>query len=171
MWTAIVIGALVAPSVVASPPIDHRLEQRFTLIESGGGWAIDVENTTTFSAVYREGKTTWFVERNSNGSNSCGRLGNGRCIQTRTSSMDWIDGRHCAPLRGILMQLERVRAKERGSVHPWPSDTPLLSLLMFERGEMATERLAEYSGTLVDWWRSSQERLKPCWTKTRPHDL
>lgn len=171
MWTAVVIGALVAPSIVVSPTFNNRPEQRFTLTENGGGLGGDVENTTVFSAIDHGDTTVWFVERNSNESNWCGRSGNGQCIRTRTSSMTWIDGRSCAPLRKVLKQLERVRTAERGSVHPWVSDTPLLSLLMFERRQLATERLAEFVGPLVDWWQSAQEQLKPCWTKTRPPDL
>jgi hypothetical protein len=172
MWTAFVIGALVAPSIVASPPFDRRPLQRFTLIESGGGLGIDVENTKPFLALGHGATATWFVERNGNESNWCGRVDNGKCIPTRVTSMDWIDGRTCAPLRGVLLQLEKVRTNERGSAHPWASDTPLLSLIMFERhGLLASERLSEYVGPLVDWWRSAQEQLKPCWTKTRPRDL
>lgn len=171
MWTAFVISAFVAPPIVASPPFVHRPEQQFTLIESGGGLGLDVENTTVFFAVDHGGPTTWLVERNSNESNWCGRRGNGQCVLTRTSSMDWIDGRSCAPLRQVLMQLEKVRTKESGSAHSLVSDTPLLSLVMVKRGQMATERLSEYIGPLVDWWRSAQEQLKPCWTKTRPPDL
>lgn len=165
------LGAFVAPAIFASPPSDHRPEQRFTLIESGGGLGVDVENTTAFSAIDHGGTTTWFVERNSNESNWCGRLGNGKCIPTRTSSMDWIDGRSCASLREVLMQLRTVRTEERRSAHPWVTDTPLLSLLVFKRGQLATERLSEYMGPLVDWWRSAQEQVRPCWTKTRPRDL
>jgi len=172
MWTAVVIGAFVAPSIVATQPLDHRPHEQFTLIESGGGLGVDVDNVTVFSVLNHGQTTTWFVERNSNESNSCGRTGSGQCIPTRTSSMDWIDGRRCAPLHQVLMQLEKVRTQERGSAHPWVSDTPLLSLLMFdERGLLETERLSEYVGPLVDWWRSAQEQLKPCWTKTRPRDL
>lgn len=171
MWKAVVIGAFVALSTVASPPHDHRTEQRFTLIESGGGLGVDVENTTVFSVIDHGGPTAWIVERNSNKSNSCGRLSNGQCVATRTSSMDWIDGRSCAPLREILIQLGTVRTQERDSAHPLVSDTPLLSLLMVKRGQLATERLSEYVGPLVDWWRSAQEQLGPCWTKVRPRDL
>lgn len=171
MWTAVVFAAFVAPSIVASPPFHQRPEQRFTLTENGGGLGVDVENTTVFSAIEHGGTTAWFVERNSNKDNWCGRLGKGQCVPTHTSSMDWIDGRSCAPLREVLMQLETVRTKERGSAHPWVSDTPLLSLLMFKRGQLATERLAEFGGPLVDWWRSAQEQLRPCWTRVRPRDL
>ena len=138
MWTAVVIGAFVAPSIVASSPLNHRPELRFTIVESGGGLGVEVENTTVFSAIDHGGQTTWFVERNSNGSNWCGHTSNGHCISTKTSFMDWIDGRTCAPLRDVMMQLAKARAEEKGSAHPWASDTPLLSLIMVDRGLMAT---------------------------------
>ncbi|MFL6735556.1 MAG: hypothetical protein ACJ8F4_00680 [Sphingomonas sp.] len=170
MWAALLIGALVAPSTVPSPPFDHHPEPRFTLIESGGGLGIDVENTTMFLAV-EHGPTNWLVERNRDERNWCGGKGDGQCVSTRTSSVDWIDERTCAPLRQVLAQLATVRSKERGSTHPFVSDTPLLSLVMFEQGQMAAERLSEYVGPLADWWQSAQEQLKPCWTKDRPRRL
>lgn len=165
------IGAFVAPPIAASPPFDRHPEERFSLIEIGGGLGIDVDNTTVFSAIEQGGTTTWFVERNSNESNWCSRSANDKCTPTRKSSMDWIDGRSCAPLRHVLLQLPTVRAEERGSAHDLVSDTPLLSLLVFKRGQLATERLSEYEGPLVDWWRSAQEQLKPCWTNVRPWKL
>lgn len=171
MWIAVVLGAFVAPHIAASPPFDRHPEERFTLIESGGGLGLDVDNTTVFSVFDQGGTTTWFVERNSNGSNWCGRSASGKCIPTRNASMDWIDGRSCAPLREVLSRLRTVQRKERGSAHDLVSDTPLLSLLVFKQGRLATERLSEYEGPLVDWWRSAQEQLKPCWTKVRPWKL
>lgn len=171
MWTALVVAAFATPSGVALQPFEHRPQQQFTLIESGGGLGTDVDNTTVFMTDNHAGRTTWLLERNSNENNWCGRKSNGGCVPTRTSSIDWIDGRSCVPLRHALNELARVRKNERGSSHPWASDTPLLSLIMVERGMMATERLSEYVGPLVDWWRSAQEQLKPCWTKTRPRDL
>lgn len=171
MWIVAVLGAFVAPSIAASPPINRHPEERFALIESGGGLGIDVDNATVFSAIDQGGTTIWFVERNSNESNGCGRSANGKCIPTRKSSMDWIDGRSCVPLQHVLLQLPTVRAVERGSAHDLVSDTPLLSLLMFKRAQLSTERLSEYEGPLVDWWRSAQEQLKPCWTKVRPWKL
>lgn len=171
MWTAVVIGGLVASSRAASPPIDHRPEHRFTLVESGGGLGFEVENTTVFSSIDQDGQKTWIVERNTNESKWCDQTSNGHCVETKTSSMDWIDGRSCAALPKVMLQLAKVRTEENGSAHPWASDTPLLSLIIVDRGLMATERLSEYAGPLVDWWRSAQERLKPCWTKGRPPDL
>lgn len=171
MWIAAVLGAFVAPPIAALPLFDRHPEERFTLIESGGGLGVEVDNSAVFSAITQGGTTIWLVERNSNESNSCGRSANGKCIPAQRSSMDWIDGRSCAALGDLVLQLRKVRMKERGSAHPWPSDTPLLSLLMFKRGQLATERLAEYEGPLVDWWRIAQEQLKPCWTKVRPWKL
>ncbi len=165
-------GAFAAPQIASSPPFNHRPAEQLAIIESGGGLGIDVQNTTIFSTMNRGGTITWFVERNSNESNWCGRTDNGKCVSTRKSSMDWIDSRECPPLRGVLAQLQTVRTKERGSAHPWVSDTPLLSLLTFkDRGQLATERLSEYMGPLVDWWRAAQEQLKPCWIKVRPWKL
>lgn len=171
MLADFLIGAVVATSALAPAPVRHRPDQQFTLIESGGGLGADVENTTSFSTIYRSGTTRWLVERNSNASNWCGRTGNHECIPTHTSSMDWIDGRTCASLAPVLAQLAKVQVEERGSAHPRVSDTPLLSLLTFKHGQLATERLSEYVGPLVDWWQSAQEQLKPCWTKVQPGDL
>jgi hypothetical protein len=172
MWTAAVMGAFVAPSLLASPAVDHHQpEQQFWLIESGGGLGVRVENTTVFLEVNRGAATTWSVQRDSTENNWCGRKENGHCIPTRTSSHEWINGRSCAPLSRVLMQLTTARTKERGSTHPLVTDTPLLSLILRERGHLAAERLSEYTGPLVDWWQSAQEQLKACWTKTPPADL
>lgn len=143
------LGASVAPQIAAPPMAHHRPEQQFALVESGGGLGLNVENTTVFSAIDHGGTTTWFVERNNNEDNFCGRSGNGQCIPTHTTSMDWIDGRTCAPLREVLIQLETVRTNERDSAHGWVSDTPLLSLLMFKRGSW------QRSGSLNTWGRLS----------------
>jgi hypothetical protein len=171
MWAAFVIGAFVAPLMVDAPPSYHHPKQRFVLTENGGGLGVEVENTVVFSVLSARRTTIWLVERNSNKSNWCGRTGNGQCIATHTSSMEWIDGSRCASLRLVLLQLEKVRTEERASAHPWVSDTPLVSFLTFDQGQLETQRLAEYVGPLVDWWQSAQQQLKPCWTKSRPPDL
>jgi hypothetical protein len=172
MWIAVGLGAFAATQIAASSPFNRHPEEQLAVIESGGGLGVDVQNTTVFSTM-RQGRTlTWFAERNSNRSNWCGRTADRRCVSTRTSSMEWIDGRRCAPVRDVLMQLRMVRTEERGSAHPWVSDTPLLSLLTFKgQGQLATERLSEYAGPFVDWWRSAQKQLQPCWTNVRPWKL
>jgi hypothetical protein len=166
MWMAVVGGALAAFSPVALPAA-HDATPRFVLIESGGGLGVDVENTTVFS-VDGSQPSAWFLSRDTNESNWCGRAINGQCRPTKTSGDDWIDGRNCPALGDIMKQLLTVRTAERGSSHPQLSDTPLLSLVVLKGAGMATDRLGEYEGPLVDWWRSAQERLKTCWAKTRP---
>jgi hypothetical protein len=165
------IGAVVAPLVLASPPLNLPPQEQFSVVEDGGGLGLEFDNVTAFSAVHHGQTTIWFVERNTRESNWCGRKAEGRCISTSISSHDWIDGRSCPPLGQLVLQLPRIRAEERGAAHPRVSDTPLLSLVTFSDGGMATERLSEYVGPLATWWWSFQEQLKPCWTKTRPTDL
>jgi hypothetical protein len=171
MWAAVVIGALVAALPVDASPSYHNPKQRFVITERGGGLFVEVDNTVEFSLLDIGRATVWLVERNSTKSDWCGRTGKRQCVATHTSSMDWIDGRRCASLQQVLLQLETVRTTERGSAHPWVSDTPLVSLLTFYEGQLETQRLAEYVGPLVDWWKSAQEQLAPCWNKARPADL
>jgi hypothetical protein len=42
------------------------------------------------------------------------------------------------------------------------TDTPLLTFETLPHGRIKPQ--SEWRGPLVDWWRSAEERLKPCWT-------
>ena len=148
-------------------PLEHR-EGQFDLLRQGGGLGVFTDDTVSFAIMRGDHSARWLVSRYTTDTNWCGRREGNRCVQTRTHSHAWIDGRTCSALNGVIARLDKVRLAERGSSHDIISDTPLTSLVTWGAGGMRAERLSEYEGPLVDWWQSSSKELQHCWTDNEP---
>jgi len=153
--------AFAAPVLAQDNP--RRPEHvRFNLVQSGGGLGVDLEENVIFYSAGPGLSGPWFVDR-SRTETDCLRRGSPQNPCPKTSVYEGIDGTACPALESVMIRLGPIRKAEQGSAHPLVTDTPLLSLVTFKNGLIATERLSEYEGPLVDWWQSAQEQLKSCW--------
>lgn len=142
---------------------DHRTE-RLRLTQSGGGLGFDVQETVVFS---RSRGDDWFLERHRTEIN-CGLAPAATCPPT--SVHDWVSTQNCPALRQVMTALPSAQEaslaimRERARRHLFiqVTDTPLLSLETLPHSKI--EPQSEWEGPLVEWWRSAEQRLKPCWT-------
>lgn len=142
----------------------HHKTERFRLTQSGGGLGFDLQETVVFS---RGRGGDWFLERHKTELN-CGLAPAATCPPT--SVHEWATTRNCSALRDVMTRLSVAREaslaimRERARRHVFiqVTDTPLLTFETLPHGGIKPQ--SEWDGPLVDWWRSSEERLKPCWT-------
>ena len=167
-WTflAIIELCFATPAIGQTAPQDNPTGPdhiRFYLIQSGGGLGEDLEESVVFASAGPGLAGPWSIDR-SRTESFCLAKEDAQHPCRKTSVNESIEGRTCPALQRVMAQLMRVRAAEQGSAHSWVTDTPLLSLVTMQGGfMMATNRLSEYRGPLVDWWQSAQEQLKSCW--------
>jgi hypothetical protein len=154
------VGA--APNRQQTSSRDHRTE-KFQLTQSGGGLGFDLQETVVFSHSRGD---DWFLERHKTEIN-CGLAPAATCRPI--SVHDWVTTRNCPELRQVMTALPSaqeaslaiMRERSRRHVFVQVTDTPLFSLETLPHGRIKPQ--SEWEGPLVDWWRSSEERLKPCW--------
>lgn len=166
-----VIASACAPILFASAATGQTASRdnptapshiRFYLIQSGGGLGYDLEENVVFYSAGPGLSGPWSIERSRTETDCLERRGPENPCPKRNLD-ESIDGRTCPALQKIMSRLGQIRKLEQGSAHPLVTDTPLMSLVAVKGGLIATDRLAEYRGPLVDWWQSAQEQLKPCW--------
>lgn len=171
-WQIAAIGVvlLVHPAVTSANSSSAILDSRQSLMLTieGGGLGVTVDEEIWFEQLPFGRSSRWVIRRQGTDSNWCGRHENQTCAQTTNKIREYVDARFCPALFGVLRRLAKVRAAERGSVHSVVTDTPLVTLATFHGPTMETERLAEYTGPLVDWWQLAQEQLKSCWSDRAP---
>ena len=174
-WRQIAVAVMTALLLVApayaqgnGSSVSFATGTSFVLTISGGGLGGDVEERVWFGQLPFGQSSRWVVRHEGEDSNSCGRLENHACIPTATKVRRFVDARFCPALSGVLQLLIKVRTVEGGSTHSIVTDVPLVSLVTYHGPTMETERLAEYTGPLVEWWQSAQEQLKSCWTDRPP---
>jgi len=155
-----VLAALaVAAGPVAANPWDPG-RTIYTIKQNGGGLGVMVEEIAVVQLVGGgEPDQAWVVERRRHDQ----RLGK------NTFRHQWIDGRKCPALAGVLAGIWKLPPIQftGPDTRPagWRSDTPYVTLMGppadYQMGEIVLRR--DLGGPVSQWWWSSEKALEPCW--------
>lgn len=146
----------------------------YALTLQGGGLGVSVDDTVVVSSVQVDGggqREFWIVER----LNLRTSLANKAAPPTH----QWIDGRKCAALDGVLAGATKLFNRGPSNmavslrIAP-PSDIARLKLSAPAAGEAghggARISISEFFGPLATWWGKGSAKIESCWSD-QPVDL
>lgn len=164
---AVPMPALGEPPAAAPGTGDAplRVLMPYRVKQQGGGLGNFVDEAAVFYEVGRGPGRIWIVERRRR-DQKMGKV---------SFRYDWIDGRGCPALEGVIADLARLPPAGMAGLltepRGWVSDIPYVTLIGPPAGGQAGDILLrrDLDGPVSRWWRSAEGRLADCWRPDQPY--
>lgn len=160
VWVLATLSVMVAGPATADPWGGLPVTTIYTIKQSGGGLGVMVDEIVVVQlAGGGSDDHAWIVERRRHDV----RMGK------NTFRHQWIDGRICPALAGVLAGIGKLPPIRfigpDAMAGGWRSDTPYVTLMGppadFQLGEIVLRR--DLAGPVSQWWWSAEKALEPCW--------